>query len=203
MSINKGVKLFHSSIRVAGSKTVYFDPWQIQEETHDADLIFVTHDHHDHYSPEDIAKISKPTTVLVVPEVMKEMVPGAVTVYPGESKVIAGIAVEAVPAYNIGRPFHAPEKRYVGYVAQIDGVCYYVAGDTDKTPDNSCVKCDVAFVPAGGKYTMDAAQAAELVNAIQPKIAVPTHYGTVTDSADAAEVFMRLVDSSVSVEIQP
>lgn len=202
MSINKGVKLFHSSIRIAGSKTVYFDPWQIQEVTHDADLIFVTHDHHDHYSPEDIAKISKPTTVIVVPEVMKELVPNAVTVRPGEQTVIAGIPVDVIPAYNIGRPFHAPEKKYVGYVAEIDSVRYYVAGDTDKIPENICVKCDVAFIPAGGKYTMDAEQAAELVNAIKPQIAVPTHYGTVTDSGNAAEVFCRLVDKSVSVEVQ-
>lgn len=202
MSINKGVKLFHSSIRIAGSKTVYFDPWQIQGEPHDADLVFVTHDHHDHYSPEDIAKISKPTTVIVVPEVMKELVPNAVTVRPGEQTVIAGIPVDVIPAYNIGRPFHAPEKKYVGYVAEIDSVRYYVAGDTDKIPENICVKCDVAFVPAGGKYTMDAEQAAELVNAIKPQIAVPTHYGTVTDSGNAAEVFCRLVDKSVSVEVQ-
>lgn len=202
MSINKGVKLFHSSIRIAGSKTVYFDPWQIQEVTHDADLIFVTHDHHDHYSPEDIAKVSKPTTLIVVPEVMKELVPNAVTVRPGEQTVIAGIPVDVIPAYNIGRPFHAPEKKYVGYVAEIDSVRYYVAGDTDKIPENICVKCDVAFVPAGGKYTMNAEQAAELVNAIKPQIAVPTHYGTVTDSGNAAEVFFRLVDKSVSVEVQ-
>lgn len=199
--MNHGKKLYHSTVRIDCEKIVYVDPWQIAGEPHDADLILVTHDHHDHYSPEDIAKLTKPGTVLVAPESMADQAPAAQTVVPGQSYVFCGIPVETVAAYNIGRPFHSAEKRYVGYIVTLGGLRYYIAGDTDKIPENEAVRCDVAFVPCGGKYTMDALQAAELVNQIRPKIAVPTHYGTVTDSADAAEVFRRAVNGNILVEI--
>lgn len=197
-----GKKLFHSSIRLGGSKVVYIDPWQIQGEPHDADLILVTHDHHDHYSPEDIQKLTKPGTVLVVPKAMGATEPCAQTVEPGKQYVFSDVNVETVAAYNVGRLFHTKEKNYVGYLVTLDGLRYFIAGDTDCIPENKVVSCDVAFVPAGGKYTMDAAQAAELVNCIRPSVAVPTHYGTVTDSADAAQQFAALVSDGIIVEIQ-
>lgn len=196
---NKGKKLYHSTVRLEGSKIVYIDPWQISGEPHDADLILVTHDHHDHYSPADIEKLSRADTLLVVPASMA--VPGAQTVRPGMTYSFCELPVETIAAYNIGRPFHTKEKEYVGYIVTLDGVRYYIAGDTDKIPENSTVQCDVAFVPVGGMFTMDAPEAAALVNAIRPKIAVPTHYGTVTDSADAAERFAKAVNAGITVEI--
>lgn len=197
-----GKKLFHSSIRLSGAKTVYLDPWHIEGEPHDADLILVTHDHHDHYSPEDIQKLMKPGTQVVVPASMEAMVSEAQTVEPGKQYQFCGILVETVSAYNVGRPFHPQEKRYVGYIVTLDGLRYYIAGDTDCIPENRAVSCDVAFVPVGGKYTMDAVGAAELVNCIHPAVAIPTHYGTVTDSSDAAEGFAALVSKDITVEIQ-
>lgn len=198
---NSARKLFHSSIRLTGEKTVYFDPWQIEGEPHDADLILVTHEHHDHYSPEDIAKLRKQGTVLVVPAHMSGMEPEAVAVVPGGEYVIAGIKVQTVAAYNVGRPFHPKENANVGYVVEMDGLRYYVAGDTDFVDETAAVRCDVALVPVGGKFTMDAPQAAALVNAIRPGIAVPTHYGAVTNSDGAAEEFRNLVDTGILVEI--
>lgn len=201
MVINHGRKLYHSTVRLEGSKIVYIDPWNVAGEPHDADVILVTHDHHDHYSPEDIAKLQKAGTVLAVPQSMAEQAPSAMTVVPGQCYEIGGVKVETVAAYNIGRPFHTADKAYVGYIAELDGVRYFIAGDTDQNPENSAVRCDVAFVPCGGKYTMDALQAAELVNTIRPAVAVPTHYGTVTDSTDAAEQFRSAVSSDIAVEI--
>lgn len=199
---HNGRKLFHSTVRIAGSKTVYVDPWQIDENPQDADLILVTHEHHDHYSPEDIQKLSKPGTVLVAPASIADQVPeGTKLVQPGEKYCFCGIPVETVAAYNIGRPFHSQARNYVGYVVTMDGIRYFIAGDTDKIPENETVSCDVAFVPCGGKYTMDANQAAQLVNCIRPKVAVPTHYGTVTDSSDAAVLFQAAVDPEIAVEI--
>lgn len=196
-------KLFHSSIRIGGSKVVYIDPWQIPGEPHDADLILVTHEHHDHYSPEDIAKISNNKTTLVVPANMEKLgIAGAEYVEAGREYSFCGIPVKTVAAYNVGRPFHPKENGNVGYLVCVDGITYYIAGDTDKIPENEVVVCDVALVPAGGKYTMDAVQAAELVNAIRPKVAIPTHYGTVTDSGDAGEVFRTNVAEGIEVEIQ-
>lgn len=199
---NQGRKLFHSTVRLAGEKIVYIDPWQIAGNPQDADLILVTHEHHDHYSPEDIAKLTKSGTVLAAPlSIIEQMPEGTVAVEPGKAYTLCGIPVETVAAYNIGRPFHSKERNYVGYVVTLDGVRYFIAGDTDMIPENSTVQCDVAFVPCGGKYTMDARQAADLVNTIRPQIAVPTHYGTVTDSADAGSVFSAAVAEGITVEI--
>lgn len=200
--IHQARKLFHSSIRIGGSKIVYIDPWQVAGQPHDADLILVTHDHHDHYSPDDIAKISKENTVLVVPVNMQKLdIAGAQYVEAGKDYTFCGLPVCTVAAYNIGRPFHPKENGNVGYVVTVDGITYFIAGDTDKIPENEVVSCDVALVPAGGKYTMDAVQAAELVNVIRPKVAIPTHYGTVTDSTDAAAVFCSNVDTGIEVEV--
>lgn len=200
---NPGKKLYHSTVRLEGEKVIYVDPWQIAGAPHDADVILITHEHHDHYSPEDIAKISKETTILAAPASIADQMPvGTISVEPGKSYTIAGIRVDTVAAYNIGRPFHPKEREYVGYIVTVDALRCFVAGDTDCIPENKTVACDVAYVPCGGKYTMDAKQAAELVNAIRPKIAVPIHYGTVTDSADAAEVFKSAVDAAIIVEIQ-
>ena len=90
----------------------------------------------------------------------------------------------------------------VGYVFDIADLRIYVAGDTDATPDAKKVRCDVALVPVGGTYTMNASQAAELVNTIRPAAAIPTHYGSVAGSAADAESFRDKVDPAVHVEIK-
>lgn len=64
--------LTHSSIRIAGNQIIYFDPFHVEEETHDADIICVTHEHFDHYSPEDLAKVKNAATILVCPKSMKD-----------------------------------------------------------------------------------------------------------------------------------
>ena len=121
---------------------------------------------------------------------------------PGDSVQIAGIAISAVPAYNVEPErlqFHPKENVWVGYLLTIDGATYYIAGDTDQNPDNEQVVCDVALVPIGGTYTMDPVQAAAFVNALKPQIVVPTHYGTITGNKDDVETFEPLVNPSISV----
>lgn len=197
--------LYHSSIRAEGEKVVYFDPFKIAGEPHDADIIFVTHDHFDHYSPEDIGKIIKPDTVVVFPRSMEGKTGGfgtALFVEPNESFAAAGISARAVPAYNVGKPFHPRENGWVGYIVTLGGERIYVAGDTDVNSDVKTVKCDAAFLPVGGKYTMNAAEAAELANIIKPKKVVPTHYGEVAGSPSDGVSFAALVDKDIKVEIQ-
>lgn len=202
--------LTHSSIRITdGGRRIYVDPYEMREAPHDADVIFVTHEHYDHFSPEDIEKAAKPETVLVVPESMKKkakavkkIVGGIVTVSPGEKTEIDGIGVEAVPAYNIGKRFHPQSAGWVGYVLTFGGERIYIAGDTDVTDEARLVKCDVALVPVGGTYTMDKAEAAALVNEIRPAVAIPTHYGTVVGSPADGEAFAALVDSQIRVDIK-
>ena len=199
--------LTHSSIKIAGNSAIYVDPFHIADDSHDADVILITHDHFDHFSPEDINKVIKSDTILVVPKKMEKQASDItcgqlITVEPGERKQIGDIVIETVPAYNPLKPFHPKGSGWVGYIIESGGVKIYVAGDTDITKENKEVSCDVALVPIGGTYTMDAKKAAELVNIIRPKVAIPTHYGSVAGSKEDEEVFRKHIDPSISVEIK-
>ena len=159
--------LYHSCVRLQGDKVIYVDPYELSQAPHDADIILITHEHYDHFSPADIAKVKGAQTVLVAPESMRQLVLSAgfaaeqvVLVEAGQTLAIAGVELEIIPAYNVGKQFHPQANRWVGYVIALDGVRYYVAGDTDATEDNRQVRCDVALLPVGGTYTMDAQQAA-------------------------------------------
>ena len=202
--------LTHSSIRIRSRVgTIYIDPFQMKEEPRDADFILITHDHHDHYSPEDIEKVLSDTTILIVPEKMAEKAQefaNAVreirTVMPGIYCEVNGLEIETVPAYNSLKPFHPKNAGWVGYILRLDGKRVYVAGDTDATKEARAVKCDIALVPVGGTYTMDARKAAELVNEIRPETAIPTHYGSIVGKLEDAEVFKANVKEPIWVEVK-
>lgn len=200
--------LCHSSIRINGEKVIYIDPFKIDKNYNDADIIFITHDHYDHYSEEDIDKVKKNDTVVVAPEELltKLLRKGfrqdyIITVEPEENDMIEGIKFETVPAYNINKQFHPKVNGWVGYIIEIKGVRYYIAGDTDITEENKKVKCDVAFVPVGGTYTMDFKEAAYLINEIKPKIAVPIHYGSIVGTNQDATDFVKLVHKDIECKI--
>ena len=80
---------------------------------------------------------------------------------------------------------------------EINNYRYYIAGDTDETPENKTVKCDVAFVPVGGTYTMNFKEAANLINEIKPKIAVPIHYGSIVGKKQDAIDFIKLINPTI------
>ena len=196
--------LYHSSIRINKEKTIYIDPFKIDRNYNDADIIFITHDHYDHYSEEDIDKVINENTVIVIPEelltkVLKKGINknAIITVEPNQKYMVQGIKFETVPAYNTNKTFHPKENCWVGYVIEINGIKYYIAGDTDITEENKKVKCDVAFVPVGGTYTMDFKEAAQLVNQIQPKVAVPIHYGSLVGTKQDAEEFIKLLHTNI------
>lgn len=196
--------LYHSSIRINKEKTIYIDPFKIDRNYNDADIIFITHDHYDHYSEEDIDKVINENTVIVIPEelltkVLKKGInkEAIVTVEPNKKYMVQGIKFETIPAYNINKTFHPKENDWIGYIIEINGVKYYIAGDTDITEENKKVKCDVAFVPVGGTYTMNFEEAAQLVNEIQPKVAVPIHYGSVVGTKQDAEKFVKLLHTNI------
>lgn len=192
--------LCHSSIKINKEKVIYIDPFKIDKNYNDADIIFITHDHYDHYSEEDIDKVKKQDTIIVVPEglltklsrkgIRKDYI---ITVEPNKEYMTEGIKFETIPAYNTNKQFHPKENEWVGYIIEIKGIRYYVAGDTDITEENKKVKCDVAFVPVGGTYTMDFKEAAELINEIKPKIAVPIHYGNIVGTNQDAIDFVKLL----------
>lgn len=200
--------LCHSSIKFSKEKVIYFDPFKIESNYNDADIIFITHDHYDHYSTEDINKVKKAETKIVAPEDLQTKLlkdgfsqENIILVEPNEKNEAYGIKFETIPAYNISKQFHPKENGWVGYIIQINDIRYYVAGDTDITEDNKKVKCDVAFVPVGGTYTMNFEEAAKLVNEIKPKIAVPIHYGSIVGTNKDATDFIKLLHPEIKGKI--
>ena len=200
--------LCHSSIKINEGKVIYFDPFKINKQYNDADIIFITHDHYDHYSEEDIDKVIKPDTTIVIPEgmqvkLLKKGVKNSniITVEPEKTYVVEGLKFETIPAYNVNKAFHPKDNGWVGYILEIDGIRYYIAGDTDINEENKSVKCDIAFVPVGGTYTMDFKEAAELVNEIKPKVAIPIHYGSIVGTSEDAINFQKLLNPEIKCKI--
>ena len=191
---------YQSSIRVEGGKVIYFDPFKIEREAHDADMIFITHAHYDHLSPEDIEKIRKEDTIIVVPESIE--FEGKYGVVPGESYEIDGVKVLTVRAYNTNKPFHPKDNNWVGYVVEINGEKIYVTGDTDAVDEVKGTSCDVLCLPIGGKYTMDASEAAECTNVIAPATVIPTHYGEIVGCKEDADIFKSKVSGNIEVQIK-
>ena len=196
--------LYHSSIRISKNKIIYIDPFKIDKNYNDADIVFITHDHFDHYSEEDIDKVINENTTIIIPEEMLKKIlrkginkNAVITVESNKEYMVQGIKFETIPAYNTNKTFHPKENDWVGYIITLDGIRYYIAGDTDITEENRKVKCDVAFVPVGGTYTMDFKEAAQLINEIQPKIAVPIHYGSVIGTKQDATDFIKLLHPSI------
>lgn len=200
--------LIHSSIKINKGKVIYIDPYKIDKEYNDADFIFITHSHYDHFSEKDIIKVIKNNTTVIIPEeLMKKVLKLGVSqeniipVEPNECEIFEDIKFETIPAYNINKPFHKKENGWVGYIIELKGIRYYIAGDTDITEENQKVQCDVAFVPVAGTYTMDCKEAAKLVNTIKPKVAIPIHYGDIVGTVGDAKKFIKLLDDDIRGEI--
>ena len=198
----------HSCIKISTEKTIYIDPFKIKEKLNDADIIFITHSHYDHFSEEDILKIKNENTIIVITNdlVEKSIQLGfkkenIIEVKPNQNYKIGELKFETIPAYNVNKNFHPKENNWVGYILELNKQRYYVAGDTDITEENKKVKCDVAFVPVGGTYTMTATEAAELVNLIKPKVAIPIHYGEIVGTEQDANKFKQELDTDIKCKI--
>ena len=175
----------------ADGLVLYIDPWEAEGPA--ADVILITHAHADHYQPDEIERLRKDSTQLVAPHDIARELHGEVTpVAPGDSIEVAGVRVQAVPAYNIVEErlqAHPKANHWVGYVLTLGDQTYYHAGDTDHLPELDSVRANVSFLPIGGTYTMEADEAGGLARAISPDLAVPMHYGFVVGSPGDADRF--------------
>jgi len=192
--------LGHASVKIKGEKTIYIDPWKLKSGVDKADIILVTHSHHDHFSPEDIERIKKYGTALITPYGAAGIGGDIRHVKPGDILNIGSIRIEAVSAYNIYKSFHPKANNWCGYVVDMGGKRYYHAGDTDMIPEMSQLKkIDYAFLPIGGTYTMNAEEAAKAAAIIKPKVAVPIHYGDIVGGIEDATKFKMLAKCSVEI----
>ncbi len=183
--------LGHASFRIRDeNNVVYLDPWKVDSEPHDADVVFVSHDHFDHCSPPDIEKVSNEQTALIAPAdtIVKLHARHAAT--PGETNWFKDVQIESVAAYNVGKNFHPKSNHWCGAVFTIGGKRIYYAGDTDLIPEMGDLRdVDVALLPVGGTYTLDAAQAAAACERIGCATAIPYHWGDIVGSREDADAF--------------
>ena len=195
--------LSHATFRITSADTViYIDPWKLQNPTADADYIFISHSHFDHYSPDDInALTSDKTTIYASADVIdaeqrgEKLTPGATITRPA-------INIEAVPAYNPNKDFHPRANNWLGLILELDGKRIYYAGDTDVTEEMKALQnIEVALLPVGGTYTMNPAEAAEAANTFKPKLAIPYHWGNIVGTRADADNFAQL--TKVPTKILP
>lgn len=209
----KGVEvhwLGHDSFVLRGSKTIVIDPFKAKGN-YKADVLFISHEHHDHLSEDDIRRFSAASTVIVAPRIcespLQKFSQAKKLVDPSSKFEVQGVAVEAIPAYNINKfkgpneVFHPKADGRVGYVITLDGVKFYHAGDSDATPEMKSVSADVAFLPVSGTYVMTAEEAAEVARALNVKVVVPMHFGSIVGTRADAERFRKLLGSARTVEI--
>lgn len=193
--------LGHDSFRVAASKTIYFDPYGLSSGPM-ADLILISHDHFDHCSPEDVAKIQKPETVILTEKNAAKKLSGDVRVMkPGDIMEVEGVKITGVPSYNTDKDFHPRKNGWLGFIVAVDGVTIYHAGDTDFIPEMKELRADIALIPVSGTYVMTADQAVKAALAIKPHLAVPMHYGAIVGDENDALHFKEKLEGKVAVRV--
>ncbi len=201
--------LGHSCIKIVNhEKVIYIDPYLIDNRYQDADIIFITHDHYDHFSERDILKVKNEKTEIIITEDLyyKSIQLGftddkIIKVKPKGQYHVLDISFSTIPSYNISKEFHPRNNNWVGYIIEIEGIRYYIAGDTDIVLENKLVKCDVAFLPIGGKFTMNFIEAARLANIIKPKVVIPIHYGVIVGTKEDALEFQKNINHDIDCVI--
>ena len=198
-----------------GNRVYFIDPFQLgKRNLEKADIIFITHAHPDHFSQENIDKIIKSDTFIVAtPDVLEKIDISSerkINVKPNKEYAIKGFTFSTIPAYN-NKPeklnFHPKENNWVGYIFNLNGKKIYHAGDTDFIEEMKNLKdlsLDIAILPIGGTYTMDAEEAAFAANEINAKITIPMHYKNLLGEKhqEETEKFKKLVTNSKVIVLE-
>ena len=189
--------LGHASFRILhGDSVIYIDPWKLTGFSGDATVVLVSHSHYDHYSADDIDAVRSASTELIGPE---DIVGGRV-ILPGETINVGDISIIGVASYNPSKQFHPKANNWLGFVIEVNSVRIYYAGDTDLIDEMKGLgDIDLALLPVGGTYTMNADEAAEAAGFINPKQAVPYHWGDFVGDKNDAKRFAEKSGCEVTV----
>ena len=184
------------------SKKIYIDPYKLSKEhenVSDADIVLITHNHFDHLSIEDLKNIVNETTVIVsAQECLSQLkslsVKESIGVDPRNSVKVNDLKIETVPAYNVNKEFHPKNDKKIGFIVEFGNDRLYHIGDSDIIPEMKDTNSTIALVPVSGTYVMTAEEASKAINElINPKIAIPMHYGTIVGNKEDAIRFSELV----------
>ena len=197
----------HGSLMfVFDGKTIHVDPYGKLADYSTlpkADLILITHEHHDHLDMAALEAVRTEKTAVVLNEASSKTVKGGLVMKNGDVQTVDGIRIEAVPAYNIvhkrpdGQPYH-PKGVGNGYVLTFGDKRVYVAGDTENIPEMKALRnIDYAFLPMNLPYTMTPEMVADAAKAFQPKVLYPYHYG----ETDPSEL-VKLLEGQKGIEVR-
>ena len=207
-------KFNHDTVLVQNGLVLYFDPYQVDlVNMPRADIIFISHHHSDHCSPEDIEKVIKSDTLIIATEhsrtLLEKFRQEKQFVKEGDKFEYKDIKVRVLPAYNIdkfrspGQLFHPRSDGGVGYIVSIKDMNLFFAGDTDNIPEMAELEdIDIAFLPISGTYVMSVEEAGKAIGLFKPKIVVPIHYGTIVGSRGQAVELQELVENNLETENQ-
>lgn len=194
--------LGHASFRIHHDSIIYIDPWNVASRAEEADLILITHCHFDHLSHVDIDKIATCRTTIATPiSCGKKLDHKTITLRPGDRRILGGVDVEALPAYNVSTGFHPRKNDWLGFLLHLPDGRVYIAGDTDLIPEMDDIRADIALLPIGGSFTMTAEEAVEAAVKVHARIAVPMHWGHVVGVDDDAQRFRDLA-SARGIEVR-
>ncbi len=199
--------LGHAAFKIkADKKVIYIDPFQISGLLEKADIIFLTHPHYDHCSLEDLQKIVKDGTKIIMHADCQSKVArlqnkiGMVLAKIGDKFRVDSLEVSTVAAYNTKeerQKFHAKHQEWLGYILRVNGKAIYHTGDTDMIPEMERIgKTDIVLLPVSGTYVMTAEEAAEAAKKIKPELAIPMHYGSIAGNEADADKFVSLCEKA-------
>lgn len=194
------------------SKKIYIDPYKLNKEhenVSDADIVLITHNHFDHLSIEDLKNIVNETTVIVsAQECLSQLrslsVKESIGIDPRNSVKVSNLKIEAVHAYNVDKEFHPKNDKKIGFIVEFGNDRLYHIGDSDIIPEMKDTNSTIALVPVSGTYVMTAEEASKAINElINPKIAIPMHYGTIVGNKEDAIRFSELVTVCKTEILEP
>jgi L-ascorbate metabolism protein UlaG (beta-lactamase superfamily) len=183
---------------------IHVDPYSSQADYNvlpDADLIFITHGHSDHYDLAALNKIKTDSSIMICTQAVNNLGTYSGTTHimkNDDSLVTKGIPVKAVPAYNLVNTTYHPKGVGNGYIFTFGEKRVYVAGDTEDIPEmDSLGTIDIAFLPMNLPYTMSVPMAAEAAKSVKPDIVYIYHFG----NSDTAALRALLSGEDMEIRI--